>query len=134
MPNRSSTFRFRSRRSNPSTRIAAGSNAVALSCSQTIESGQSASSANVPGNRRTHIHVRAVGSFDEQFSLLFRDYLRTHHQRAREYADLKHRLAAVLRNDRQAYVEAKAPFIWETIRDADDWAQSTGWTPGRSDA
>jgi GrpB-like predicted nucleotidyltransferase (UPF0157 family) len=87
-----------------------------------------------PGNRRTHIHARAVGSFDEQFSLLFRDYLRTHHQRAREYADLKHRLAAVLRNDRQAYVEAKAPFIWQTIRDADDWAQSTGWTPGRSDA
>ena len=87
-----------------------------------------------PGDRRTHIHVRAAGSFDEQFSLLFRDYLRAHPERAREYATLKHQLALVLRNDRSAYVEAKGPFIWETIRLADDWAQQTGWTPGPSDA
>jgi GrpB-like predicted nucleotidyltransferase (UPF0157 family) len=31
-----------------------------------------------PGDPRTHIHVRRVGSFSEQFALLFRDYLRAH--------------------------------------------------------
>jgi GrpB-like predicted nucleotidyltransferase (UPF0157 family) len=87
-----------------------------------------------PGHRRTHIHVRAAGSFDEQFSLLFRDYLRAHPERGRAYATLKHQLAPLLRGDRSAYVEAKDPFIWETIRLADDWAQQTGWAPGPSDA
>jgi len=87
-----------------------------------------------PGDRRTHIHVRAAGSFGEQFALLFRDYLRTHDERAREYADLKLSLAAVHKRDRQAYVDAKAPFIWETIQHADDWAQHTGWSPPPSDA
>src|SRR5690606_25987156 len=32
----------------------------------------------IPGTRRTHIHVREAGSFSEQMTLLFRDYLRAH--------------------------------------------------------
>jgi GrpB-like predicted nucleotidyltransferase (UPF0157 family) len=87
-----------------------------------------------PGDRRTHIHVRAAGSFDEQFSLLFRDYLRAHPVRAHEYAELKRRLAVLHQTDRYAYVEAKGPFIWETMRIAGDWAQQIGWAPGPSDA
>lgn len=87
-----------------------------------------------PGTRRTHIHVRRAGSFSEQFALLFRDYLRIHRDRADEYARLKHELAPLLRTERNAYVEAKGPFIWETIRLADEWAQMTGWEPGPSDA
>jgi GrpB-like predicted nucleotidyltransferase (UPF0157 family) len=86
-----------------------------------------------PGLRRTHIHVRRAGSFSEQFALLFRDYLRAHPERAAEYASLKHRLAALLITDRHGYVEAKVPFTWDTIRLADDWAQSVGWEPGPSD-
>jgi GrpB-like predicted nucleotidyltransferase (UPF0157 family) len=86
------------------------------------------------GDRRTHIHVRVAGSFGEQFALLFRDYLRIHHERAREYAELKLQWAENHRNDRQAYVDAKAPFVWDTIRAADGWAQETGWMPGPSDA
>ena len=86
-----------------------------------------------PGMRRTHLHVRRAGSFSEQFALLFRDYLRTHPERCAEYADVKHRLAPLLVVDRHRYVEAKAPFVWETIHLADDWAQAVGWEPGRSD-
>lgn len=86
------------------------------------------------GGRRTHIHVRRWGSFSQQFPLLFRDYLRTHTEDAQAYADLKYRLAEEYGEDRHGYVEAKGPFIWETIRKADDWAQSTGWQPGPSDA
>jgi GrpB-like predicted nucleotidyltransferase (UPF0157 family) len=85
------------------------------------------------GSRRTHIHVRRAGSFSEQFALLFRDYLRAHPTQAAEYACVKHRLAPLLLTDRHAYVEAKAPFIWETIHLADEWAQATGWQPGESD-
>ena len=86
------------------------------------------------GRRRTHVHVRQVGSFSEQFALLFRDYLRTHPGRARAYAQLKRELAPLLISEREAYVRAKGPFVWETIQMADEWAQAEGWTPGSSDA
>jgi GrpB-like predicted nucleotidyltransferase (UPF0157 family) len=86
-----------------------------------------------PGLRRTHLHVRRTGSFSEQFALLFRDYLRTHSERAAAYAELKRELAPLLLTDRQAYVEAKVPFTWETMQLADDWAQAVGWEPGPSD-
>lgn len=88
----------------------------------------------VPPRKRTHLHVRRSGSFDEQFTLLFRDYLRVHRQRADAYASFKRSVAHLLRTDRTAYVAAKEPFIWETIKHADEWAQRTGWEPGPSDA
>ena len=87
-----------------------------------------------PGRRRTHIHVRTHGSFSEQFALLFRDYMRSHPGRANEYAQLKRELAPLLRSDREAYVRAKGPFVWETMQMADEWARVEGWTPGPSDA
>ncbi|MER5999277.1 GrpB family protein [Nonomuraea angiospora] len=87
-----------------------------------------------PGMRRTHVHVRVLGSFSQQLSLLFRDYLRAHPGTAAEYAAVKRRLAAEFRHERHRYVEAKRPFIWDTLRLADDWSQVTGWTPGPSDA
>ncbi|MEU2607702.1 GrpB family protein [Streptomyces albus] len=87
-----------------------------------------------PGQRRTHVHVRLLGSFSQQFPLLFRDYLRCHPSAAAEYAAVKRRWAAEFQSDRHGYVEAKDPFVWDIIRRADAWAQSIGWTPGPSDA
>ncbi|MFD0581225.1 GrpB family protein [Dactylosporangium darangshiense] len=87
-----------------------------------------------PGHRRTHVHVRQLGSFSQQFPLLFRDYLRSHPTAVAEYAAVKRQCAARFRHDRQGYVEAKDPFVWDIIRHADAWAQRTGWTPGPSDA
>jgi hypothetical protein len=40
----------------------------------------------------------------------------------------------MFRHDRQGYVEAKDAFVWQLIRNADAWAQQTGWTAGPSDA
>jgi GrpB-like predicted nucleotidyltransferase (UPF0157 family) len=88
----------------------------------------------MPGQRRTHIHVRRAGSWAEQFALLFRDYMRAHPEEAQAYAELKERLAAAYRHDRQGYTEAKGPFIWEVMRRASDWSEITGWQPGPSDA
>lgn len=89
-----------------------------------------------PGHPRVHIHVRRAGSFSEQFALLFRDYVRTHPDVASQYAQLKIELAQRYSQveDRAAYTEAKSPFIWKVIAQADDWAQQTGWMPGSSDA
>jgi GrpB-like predicted nucleotidyltransferase (UPF0157 family) len=87
-----------------------------------------------PGTRRTHIHVRKAGSWAEQFSLLFRDYLRVHPQDRDRYSELKRHLARELRDDRHAYTEAKAPFIWEVMSRGDRWSQEVGWKPGVSDA
>jgi GrpB-like predicted nucleotidyltransferase (UPF0157 family) len=87
-----------------------------------------------PGARRTHIHVRRHGSWAEQCALLFRDYLRAHADEAVRYEQVKRDLAARHRDDRHAYTDAKAPFIWEVLRAADRWSQEVGWEPGPSDA
>jgi GrpB-like predicted nucleotidyltransferase (UPF0157 family) len=88
----------------------------------------------VAGHQRVHIHVRQSGSWGEQFSLLFRDYLRKHSEDAVTYSELKHRLASEHCTNRQAYTDAKGPFIWTVMRAATEWAQATGWQPGISDA
>jgi GrpB-like predicted nucleotidyltransferase (UPF0157 family) len=86
-----------------------------------------------PGGRRTHLHVRLRGHWSEQFALLFRDYLRAHPAAAARYAARKRELAPRYRIDPQSYTDAKDPFIWATMREADAWAQATGWAPGPSD-
>lgn len=86
-----------------------------------------------PGSRRTHIHVRRAGSFSEQLALLFRDFLRAHPEWAQRYAELKLALAEQHTDDRHRYTEAKRPFTWQALAQADEWAQRTGWFPGPSD-
>ncbi|HVB62404.1 MAG TPA: GrpB family protein [Ktedonobacteraceae bacterium] len=89
-----------------------------------------------PGERRAHIHVRRAGSFSQQLALLFRDYVRAHPDVAAEYAQLKIGLARRYNRpeDREAYTDAKDPFIWQILSQADKWAQQIGWVAGPSDA
>lgn len=87
-----------------------------------------------PGTRRTHIHVRKLGSWHEQYALLFRDYLRVQPDEQRRYEQIKRQLALEYRFDRRAYTDAKGDIFWELIRRADVWAAETGWDPGASDA
>lgn len=87
-----------------------------------------------PGDRRTHIHVRRLGSWSQQIPLLFRDYMRLHEEDLQAYAELKYRLAEQFGEDRVGYVGAKRPFIWGVMDRADRWAQETGWEPKASDA
>lgn len=87
-----------------------------------------------PGTRRTHIHVRKSGSWNEQFALLFRDYVRVHADAAKRYEQVKRDLAAQFENARARYTDAKTPIFWEIIKLADRWAAETGWEPGPSDA
>ena len=69
-----------------------------------------------------HVHVVQAGGDEELRTLAFRDYLREHGDVAREYADLKRRLApqysATEFSSRQAYAEAKTAFITRAIEQA----------------
>ncbi|MGC5774163.1 GrpB family protein [Paenibacillus pabuli] len=87
----------------------------------------------VPGSRRTHVHVRQTGSFSEQMNLLFRDYLREHPEDRTKYAEEKHRLMALYQDLRQKYVEGKGPMVWSILEKAHVWSQEIGWHPGKSD-
>ena len=61
---------------------------------------------------RTHqLHIVEYGGDFWQRHILFRDYLREHPEAAREYCELKVRLAARFGDDRIAYTEAKSEFI-----------------------
>lgn len=86
------------------------------------------------GTRRVHLHVRVQGSFHEQLSLLFRDYLRQNAHARRSYEEVKRSAAAMYRHERLRYGEAKDPVIWGILRDADRWAAATGWRPGSTDS
>lgn len=55
-----------------------------------------------------HVHVRYAGDWDE---LYFRDYLKSHPDIAREYGELKVKLAGEYKNDRDGYTEKKTDFI-----------------------
>ncbi|MBP1989805.1 GrpB family protein [Paenibacillus eucommiae] len=87
----------------------------------------------LPGKKRTHIHVRESGSWSSLFPLLFRDYMRCHENECNLYAELKYKLMNLYANEREKYVEEKEPLIWEIMRRANHWSQETGWKPEISD-
>ena len=61
--------------------------------------------------QRTH-HIHMVErDFPQWEALLFRDYLIAHSETARQYVDLKIRLAAQFPNDREAYTGGKGEFV-----------------------
>ena len=86
-----------------------------------------------PGQRHTHIHVRASGNANQRYPLLFRDYLRAHPASAAAYAELKRRLALSLR-EAQDYPNVKDPAVDLIYLAAEEWAVNTAWHPGPSDA
>lgn len=87
-----------------------------------------------PSQRPTHLHVRAAGRANQRYALLFRDYLRAHPATADGYAELKRRLATYCVDDRASYSDIKDPACDIIMAAAADWARSTGWQLGPSDA
>jgi GrpB-like predicted nucleotidyltransferase (UPF0157 family) len=71
-----------------------------------------------PARRTHHLHLVPLGSPLWINQLAFRDYLRAHSDVAMEYAALKRRLAETHRFDREAYTDAKAPFVQQVLRNA----------------
>ena len=61
--------------------------------------------------RTHHLHLVLEGGEEQRSHLAFRDWLRGHPEDAREYQDLKERLAERFAHDRDSYTEGKAGFI-----------------------
>ncbi len=68
-----------------------------------------------PHLRTHHLHLVPFGSELWRRQLGFRDALRRSPALAAEYAELKVRLAERFRLDREAYTEAKAPFVQRVL-------------------
>jgi GrpB-like predicted nucleotidyltransferase (UPF0157 family) len=81
----------------------------------------------------SNVHVRAAGTFNEQFQLLFRDFLRADQSSRERYADEKEKLAGHSWITVDDYAEAKGDVIWATLRDALRWSFETAWAPPPSD-
>jgi GrpB-like predicted nucleotidyltransferase (UPF0157 family) len=73
--------------------------------------------------RTHHLHLVPAGSALWRERIAFRDALRRNPALAAEYSELKLRLAAIYRWDREAYTEAKEPFIRRVLESLD--AEST---------
>jgi GrpB-like predicted nucleotidyltransferase (UPF0157 family) len=66
--------------------------------------------------RAYHVHlVEETGPLWRDY-LAFRDYLRAHAEDARRLAELKQRLAARFRHDREGYMNAKSSHVHDILR------------------
>jgi GrpB-like predicted nucleotidyltransferase (UPF0157 family) len=71
------------------------------------------------------VHVRINGNPNQQYALLFRDYLRTHPNSARTIELIKRELVRRHADDLEAYYDIKDPvydLIWEA---ALEWSRET---------
>jgi GrpB-like predicted nucleotidyltransferase (UPF0157 family) len=79
------------------------------------------------GQRRTNIHVRVKGNPNQQYPLLFRDYLRAHPNSAQSIELIKREIVKRHADDLETYYDIKDP-VYDLIWDAAlDWARYTGW-------
>jgi GrpB-like predicted nucleotidyltransferase (UPF0157 family) len=77
-----------------------------------------------PHLRTHHLHLVPFGSPQWHQRLDFRDALRKSPALTAEYAELKLRLAEEFRLDREAYTEAKAPFVSRVLSELDAQQQN----------
>jgi GrpB-like predicted nucleotidyltransferase (UPF0157 family) len=64
-----------------------------------------------PAHRTHHLHLVPFGSLLWNERIAFRQALRGSKSLAEEYAQLKYKLAAAFRDDRESYTQAKEPFV-----------------------
>lgn len=84
---------------------------------------------NGPADQRSaNIHIRISGNPNQQYPLLFRDYLRVHPRSAQSVALIKRQLAEHHGDDVGTYYDIKDP-VYDLIWDAaNNWAHQTNWT------
>jgi GrpB-like predicted nucleotidyltransferase (UPF0157 family) len=74
-----------------------------------------------------NLHVRLVGSSNERFAILFRDWFRSHPEAVPAYGSFKRALAAIS-PDVGVYTDVKDTVVDLVIVMAERWASETGWT------
>lgn len=80
-----------------------------------------------PGQRRTHIHIREQGRFNQRYALLFRDYLRSSQAACMGYLTIKQRLAKLFPESIEGYLFIKDPVMDLLYVSAENWAKQSGW-------
>ncbi len=69
-----------------------------------------------PEYRTHHLYLIETSNPEFKARLAFRDYLISHPEKAKEYEELKLKLADEFKDDREAYTQAKTDFIKEITR------------------
>lgn len=86
--------------------------------------------ASADPGRPTNVHIRVHGWPNQQFALLFVDWLKANSALRAEYLEVKR---AAERSgggsDIAQYASAKEPWFLDSYRRAWEWADSTGWRP-----
>ncbi len=82
---------------------------------------------NADPGRAVNCHIRPFDSPTWRETVLLRDWLCAHPSGVREYAEVKHRLAARPWDSIDAYADAKTPFVHAALDRAQQWAGRTGW-------
>ena len=75
------------------------------------------------------MHVRIDGHPNQQYALLFRDYLRAHPKSARSVELIKREIAKRHAEGLEAYYDIKDPvydLLWAA---AQEWSRYIGWKP-----
>ncbi|BBX96208.1 dephospho-CoA kinase [Mycobacterium lacus] len=85
--------------------------------------------ASADPGRPTNVHIRVDGWPNQQFALLFADWLAANPSARADYLAVKRAADAGGDGDIARYVTAKEPWFLGAYRRAWEWADSTGWQP-----
>jgi dephospho-CoA kinase len=85
--------------------------------------------ASADPGRPTNVHVRVDGWPNQQFALLFVDWLAANPHERVDYLAVKKAAEQRAGDDTGVYVQAKEPWFAQAYRRAWEWADFTGWRP-----
>jgi dephospho-CoA kinase len=85
--------------------------------------------ASADPGRPTNVHIRVDGWPNQQFALLFVDWLTAQPEVRAEYVNVKRAAEVRAAGDIGAYADAKEPWFLDAYRRAWEWADATGWRP-----
>src|ERR1700757_4606148 len=85
--------------------------------------------ASADPGRPTNVHIRVDGWPNQQFALLFVDWLVANPEVRADYLSVKRGAEQQGKDDPALYVAAKEPWFLDAYRRAWGWPESTGWRP-----
>jgi dephospho-CoA kinase len=85
--------------------------------------------ASADPGRPTNVHIRVDGWPNQQFALLFVDWLAANPDARTDYLSVKRAAEERAGADTAAYVGVKEPWFADAYRRAWEWADATGWRP-----
>jgi dephospho-CoA kinase len=85
--------------------------------------------ASADPGRPTNVHIRVDGWPNQQFALLFVDWLKANPDARAAYLSVKQAAEKQADGGTASYIEAKEPWMLDAYRRAWEWADSTGWRP-----